>query len=274
MCSCSSRVIPRPVSDTVSTIECSSASRPTAICPRGGVYKWAFVIRFVAIWRRRAGSASAGGRSRGSCSSNSCALSAMRGSIRVATSRTASTTSVDRRWISNCPASMRATSSRSFTRSTSRFVESRITSTNSRCFASSPSDRDRSSTNPLIDVSGLRSSCEAVATNSDFSRSSRARSEMSRIVQTAPPPSISAAVTARICSSSLSTMTSPRSASSWPGSGESGPCDGEPGSSSGTSSRARGLTDTTVPSASHTTSASPRLSIVTARRRRSSIRRW
>ena len=188
--------------------------------------------RFVAIWRTRAGSASAGGRSRGSCRSSSCDLSAIRGSISVATSRTASTTSVGRRWISNCPASMRATSSRSLTRSTSRFVERRITSRNSRCFSSSPSERDKSSTKPLIDVSGLRSSCDAVATNSDLSRSSRARSEMSRIVHTMPSPSISAAVTARM-RSSTSTRTSPRSASSRPGSGESAPSAGTPGSSDG-----------------------------------------
>ncbi len=45
-------------------------------------------------------------------------------------------------------------------------------------------ERWSSSTKPLMEVSGLRSSCEAVATNSLFARSSRARSVVSRTVQT------------------------------------------------------------------------------------------
>ena len=49
-----------------------------------------------------------------------------------------------------------------------------------------PPRRTSSSTKPLIDVSGLRSSCEAVATNSLLSRSSRARSVASRTVHTMP----------------------------------------------------------------------------------------
>ena len=51
-------------------------------------------------------------------------------------------------------------------------------------------ERSSSSTNPLIEVSGLRSSCDAVATNSDLARSSRARSVMSRTVQTTPSESL------------------------------------------------------------------------------------
>ena len=54
------------------------------------------------------------------------------GAISAATSRTASATEIGRRWISSWPASTRATSSRSLTRSTSRLVDSRMTSTNSR----------------------------------------------------------------------------------------------------------------------------------------------
>ena len=61
--------------------------------------------------------------------------------------------------------------------------------------------RSSSSTKPLIEVSGLRSSCDAVATKSVLARSSRARSVTSRTVQTTPlgrrRPS-GAAVTARI----------------------------------------------------------------------------
>ena len=61
-------------------------------------------------------------------------------------------------------------------------------------------ERSSSSTKPLIDVSGLRSSCEAVATNSLLARSSRARSLMSRTVHTTPSDSLPerAAVTARV----------------------------------------------------------------------------
>ena len=64
-------------------------------------------------------------------------------------------------------------------------------------------ERSSSSTNPLIDVSGLRSSCDAVATNSLLARSSRARSLMSRTVHTTPSDSLpsGAAVTASVRSS-------------------------------------------------------------------------
>ena len=154
--------------------------------------------RLVTIWRIRAGSASArrqrpaAGRGRARWPRPSS-----RGSISAATSRTTSPEVARARVDLDPPRLDRATSSRSLTRSTSRFgATAGSPRANSRCFASSPSERASSSTKPLIDVSGLRSSCEAVATNSVFSRSSRARSEMSRTVQTTPSPSISAAVTA------------------------------------------------------------------------------
>ena len=89
--------------------------------------------------------------------------------------------------ISTLSASIRATSSRSLTSSTSLSVERRTMSMNSRWRSDMFSGlRSSSSTNPLIEVSGLRSSCEAVATNSLLARSRRARSVMSRTVQTTP----------------------------------------------------------------------------------------
>ena len=58
---------------------------------------------------------------------------------------------------------------------------------NSRWRSDMPSEEcSSSSTKPLIEVNGLRSSCEAVATNSLLARSSRARSLMSRTVHTMP----------------------------------------------------------------------------------------
>ena len=85
--------------------------------------------------------------------------------------------------------------------------------------SSRPSPARSSSTKPLIEVSGQRSSCEAVATNSLLRRSRRARSVASRIVQTTPPAgeaSSRAAVTASV-RPSWSSSTSTPSASSTVG---------------------------------------------------------
>ena len=150
-------------------------------------------------------------------------------------------------------------------------------STNSRWRADiEPGERSSNSTNPLIDVSGLRSSCDAVATNSLLARSSRARSVVSRIVHTIPPeldPSwsgVSAAAMIASVRSRCSTIASPLRACWTSGSGVSAASIRPPGASSGTSSRARRLTALIVAwSASVTIRPSPRLSMITASRRRS-----
>ena len=125
-----------------------------------------------------------------------------------------------------------------------------------------------SSMKPLIDVSGLRSSCDAVATKSLLACSRRARSVMSRSVHTTPPsgPARRAAVTASVGSPSRRTVTSRASASESGGSGLPAPLANEPIRSPGTSSPARGFSDVTRPPLSQMTRPSPRLWIVVARR--------
>ena len=119
---------------------------------------------------------------------------------------------------------------------------------NSRSRSARFSPRARSSTKPLMEVRGLRSSWETVATNSLLRRSRRARSVTSRTVQTTPsvgPPS-SAAVTASV-RPARSTVTSPDSACSSGGSGPSSSSARMPGSSSGTRSAARGFSEVISP---------------------------
>ncbi len=226
-------------------------------------------MRFVTIWRTRAGSASAGGRGSEICRSRRWRFSSSRACMSAATSSTVDRRSTLRAWISNWPDSIRAMSSRSLTRSTSRSVDCRTIRMNS-CWRSvrfSLFVDSSSSMKPLIDVSGLRSSCEAVATKSLLACSRRARSVMSRSVQTTPPsgPARRAAVIARALPSCC-TMTSPASASCSDGSGLCGPCAELPGLSATASSRARGFIVVTRSPGSTMTSPSPRLSIVVARR--------
>ena len=126
-----------------------------------------------------------------------------------------------------------------------------------------------SSMKPLIDVSGLRSSCDAVATKSLLACSRRARSVMSRSVQTTPPsgPPRRAAVTASVRSPSRRTVTSPRQrVGELRAAGCPAPCASAPTRSCGTSSLARGFSDVTRSPLSQMTRPSPRLSIVVARR--------
>ena len=181
--------------------------------------------------------------------------------------------SIARRLISTRSASIRATSSRSLTSSVRRSVDFSTMSTNSRCRADIPSgERCSSSTKPLIDVRGLRSSCEAVATNSLLARSSRARSVVSRTVHTIAGGSSGslAAVTARL-RPPCSTIISADSAASSGGRGLSSESTRPPTVSSGTSRAALGLAAAiTEEPASVTIRASPRLSIVTSRRWRCS----
>jgi len=138
-------------------------------------------------------------------------------------------------------------------------------------------ERCRSSTKPLIEVSGLRSSCEAVATNSLLARSNRARSVVSRTVQTTPSSSWPLPSREAVTDSVLppcSTDASRSSASSSGGSGLPWPSTRPPTVSSGTSSPTAGLTAAIVlEPGSVTINASRRLSIVTARRCRSASRR-
>ena len=181
------------------------------------------------ICRTRAGSASAGGRGSAICTSRRWCFSSTRGAMSAATSSTVARRSQLRGEISNWPDSMRATSSRSLTRSTSRSVDcSAIWMKSSwRGVRLSFSVDCSSSMKPLIEVSGLRSSCDAVATKSLLACSRRARSVMSRSVQTTPPsgPARRAAVTA-IATPPCSTVTSPTSAASSAGSGLAPPCAG------------------------------------------------
>ena len=180
--------MPWPSSATDSSISCASPSATTVIVPPSSVYRCAFEIRLTSTWRTRTGSASALGRPGGRSRTSLWSLASTRGPISVATSSISPARSNRRAWISIRPASSRATSSRSFTSSTRRSVLWSTTSTNSRSRSPSACDRPSSSTNPLIEVSGLRSSCEAVATKSLFIRSRRARSDTSRMVHTRPAP--------------------------------------------------------------------------------------
>ena len=133
-----------------------------------------------------------------------------------------------------------------------------------------PSDRPRSSTKPLIEVSGLRSSCEAVATNSVFIRSSRARSEMSRIVHTITPrPPSGAAVTASDPVVACRVNTSPRERVLPLGQRRRGALRLRAGLECGHELACAGVDVRRRCRRSRTTTrASPRLSIVTASRRR------
>ena len=76
------------------------------------------------------------------------------GAISAATSRTTSATAIGRRWISSWPASTRATSSRSLTRSTSRLVRQQDDVDELALALGRARSAPSSSTKPLIDVSG------------------------------------------------------------------------------------------------------------------------
>ncbi len=239
------------------------------IVPCPPVYMCAFVSRFVTICRTRAGSASAGGRGSEISTTRRWPFSSTRGCMSAATSSTVVRRSQLRGEISNWPDSIRATSSRSLTRSTSRSVDCSAIWMNScwRDVRFSFSVDCSSSMKPLIEVSGLRSSCDAVATKSLLACSRRARSVMSRSVHTTPPsgPASRAAVTAS-ATPSCWTVTSPVSAASSAGSGLWALCARSPVCSRATSSPARGFIATTTSCASQMTRPSPRLSIVVARR--------
>ena len=155
-------------------------------------------------------------------------------------------------------------------------------STVSACFELSRSRSSiSSSAKPWTEVSGLRSSCEAVSTNSSFIRSSRARWEMSRTESTVPPswaPSFDAVI-ARIaspsprCSSFGSPPASRRSIERRSARLASSSRIGVPTSAQGTSRRAAGLASVTVPDSSRVITPSERLSSVTESRSRLSSRR-
>ncbi len=147
---------------------------------------------------------------------------------------------------------------------------------NSRWRASRPSVSASSSTNPLIEVSGLRSSCEAVATNSLFRCSSRARSDTSRTVQTCPRRARArAAVTASVRPSRFGRRPRRRARRQRDGQDAARLPVGCPATQlAGRARAARGLArGARCPSASRMTSASPRLRTVTSSRRRSASTR-
>ncbi len=129
-----------------------------------------------------------------------------------------------------------------------------------------PSPAASSSTNPLIEVSGLRSSCEAVATNSLLSRSSRIRSVASRIVHTVPAPSSRGAAVTSSVRPACSSACSPSRAFSSGGRIAATPV---PGTNSGTRTAARGFVRSATPRGSAITRPSPRLRIVVSSVRRS-----
>ena len=92
------------------------------------------------------------------------------------TSSTSGATSVGCGWIARRPTSERARSSRLFSSRTRWRQLSRMISTVSACCGVSESRSSiSSSAKPWTEVSGLRSSCEAVRTNSSLRRSSSSR---------------------------------------------------------------------------------------------------
>ena len=217
---------------------------------RRRVYRWALVSRLVTIWRSRAGSASAR-RQRRAVARRRAPAPCPRSAARISVGHLAhGLDDVDR-----TPVDLE------LTRLDARDVEQVVDEVDEpvrreqddveRTRAGArrgPSERASSSTKPLIEVSGLRSSCEAVATNSLFSRSRRARSEMSRIVQTTPSPSRPSrggdgerAVVA--VDDRPRSRAPPRAAAA----ATRAPCDCPPARARAPAPRARGLTAATVP---------------------------
>ena len=149
----------------------------TRIDALSGQYSCALVIRLTRTWRIRSGSTATAGSPSPTSSSSSWPFA----SVWLRIVRTASATSVagsvGTGLIVSRPASLRARSSRSLRRRTRWRVLSRMISTVSACFGVRRSRSSiSSSAKPCTEVSGLRSSCEAVSTNSSFIRSSRSRS--------------------------------------------------------------------------------------------------
>ena len=176
MCSSWSSGIPGPLSVTAISTSAPTTRAVTSIDAPSGEYSCALVSKFTSTWRIRSASTSIRGRP-GSIWALSVwlELSVWARMVRTASS-TSGATSVGAGVTARRPASLRARSSRSLSRRTRWRQLSRMTATVSTCFGVSESRSSiSSSAKPWTEVRGLRSSCEAVRTNSSLSRSSWSR---------------------------------------------------------------------------------------------------
>ena len=169
--------MPRPASATSIATVPSSARAPTWTALPVGEYLIAFEIRFVKTRSSASGSASTTG-SDGSHSvvmrwvalpwRKMSTVASIAGSIFRGTRQSAGSS----------PRSIRERSSRSLTIRPRRRASRRMTSASRVTSSGGRRLTARISLNPCSAVSGVRSSCDAMATNADFARSSSSSSRL------------------------------------------------------------------------------------------------
>ncbi len=210
MCSSWLSGIPGPSSVTATSTSASTTRAVTSIVAPSGEYSCALVRKFTSIWRIRSPSTSTSGRP-GSIRWVSVwrAPSVCARIVRTASSISGAS-SVGRGVIPRRPASLRARSSRSLSRRTRWRQLSRMISTVSTCLGVSEARSSiRISAKPWTEVSGLRSSCEAVRTNSSLSRSSWSRWLAS--ISSCPAISLKAAPSVAVSERPPTSTRAPRS---------------------------------------------------------------
>ena len=157
--------IPGPSSWTARITRLPALVAVTTTSVPDGVWESAFAISARPIWSTRSSSATA--QASGSASTvTACPVASASGASSSASSRAMSASDTSSRSTRSRPASMRERSSRSAESFVSRSTCSRVVARNPARVSSSRSSSAISSRKPASENSGVRSSCDAFATNS------------------------------------------------------------------------------------------------------------